>query len=119
MEAANQGEQGELCVAFVLVNRLKRGRYGTTLADVCLAPNQFSCWNTSEPTRRLLARASEEDTALVRAQEALAQARSGSVSDPTQGAVLYYADYMTRPPAWAARSKFTVKVGRHLFFTDG
>jgi len=42
----------------------------------------------------------------------------GKVPDPTGGATHYYAIAMKTPPAWAAKSKQTLKLGGHVFFRD-
>jgi proteasome lid subunit RPN8/RPN11 len=42
----------------------------------------------------------------------------GKVPDPTGGATHYYAVSIKKPPAWAAKAKQTLKLGRHIFFKD-
>lgn len=44
-EAGNQGANGMMAVGEVIANRLKSGKWGSTLGDVILAPGQFSAWN--------------------------------------------------------------------------
>lgn len=41
-EAGDQGYEGMLAVANVILNRIESGRWGTTLEDVLFAPGQFS-----------------------------------------------------------------------------
>lgn len=117
MEASGEPPEGRRGVAWVLVNRLNSGRYGKSLADVCLSPFQFSCWNTSDPNRRRMARTPETDPVLLDCGAALQEAQAGG-TDPTQGATLYYADSMTTPPEWAAKATFTVQLGSQLFFRE-
>jgi len=46
LEAGGEPYRGQLAVANVILNRLRSGRYGTTLADVIYAPYQFSVVGT-------------------------------------------------------------------------
>lgn len=43
MEAGYEPYEGQLAVANVVLNRLKSGKWGSTMADVIYAPNQFPC----------------------------------------------------------------------------
>lgn len=116
MEARGEGEAGMRAVAAVLVNRLRSGKWGKTLASVCLAPFQFSCWNTSDPNRRAMADLDENDPLLLSALAYVADAESGNVPDPTNGATHYYATG-TPDPAWVKVARFEGKIGHHFFFS--
>ena len=43
MEAGYESYEGQLAVANVVLNRLHSGKWGSTIADVIYAPNQFPC----------------------------------------------------------------------------
>jgi N-acetylmuramoyl-L-alanine amidase len=43
---------------------------------------------------------------------------AGAVADPTGGATHYYATTMPKAPAWAAKAKRALRLGRHVFFKD-
>lgn len=116
MEASGEGDDGQLAVAFVLVNRLKDGRWGSNLASVVLWPEQFSGWNTHDPNRMRLARMMNADQAILTAGFALNKAVRGSVTDPTMGATHYYSEDMPQPPSWAATGHFLVQIGKHRFY---
>lgn len=45
-EAASEPFAGQQAVANVILNRANSGRYGNSVADVILAPNQFEPWST-------------------------------------------------------------------------
>jgi len=115
MEASGEGPQGELAVAHVLLNRQADGRWGKTLAQVCLAPEQFSCWNTTDPNRRRMAALGNDDPALLSANAALGAAQGGA-ADPTRGATHYYSAKMPSPPEWAGSGRFLVQIGNHRFY---
>lgn len=117
MEASGEPPEGRRAVAWVIVNRLNSGRYGASLAAVCLHPFQFSCWNTSDPNRLRIAKTPESDPVLLDCALALQQAQAGG-TDPTDGATLYYSDSMTTPPDWASAAIFTVKIGSQLFYRE-
>lgn len=118
MEASGEGEEGMEAVAFVLVNRVKDGRWGENLASVVLAPAQFSCWNTTDPNRRRIAEMKNDDPVLLKAIELVALAMDGSKPDPTQGATHYYSTTMAKPPVWAMTATFVVQIGKQRFYKD-
>lgn len=115
MEASGEGQLGEDAVAFVLVNRVKDGRWGTNLASVCLAPEQFSGWNTFDSNRKRIANLKNADPILQAAALALAKALTG-YPDPTLGATHYYSVDMPAPPPWALTGHFLTQIGKHRFY---
>lgn len=115
MEASGEPPEGRRAVVWVFVNRLNSGKYGDTLAAVCLTPWQFSGWNTSDPNRVRMAKTPHDDPILVDCETAVNEALSGE-ADPTQGALNYYSVTMTTPPDWVATMEFTVQIGNHRFY---
>lgn len=115
-EARGEPEEGQLAVAHVLLNRHKSGRWGPTLAAVCLARLQFSCWNASDPNRELMAVLPEDGPAFAKLKAVLDAARNGS--DPTHGATHYYADSMIVPPKWSVGASYAGRFGHHKFYRD-
>lgn len=118
MEASGEGAQGELAVAFVLLNRMKTGRWGSNLASVVLAPKQFSCWNSDDPNRKRLATMKTDDPVLLAASAALNVAITGAKPDPTSGATHYYSVEMSVTPGWAGSGNFVVQIGKHRFYKN-
>jgi spore germination cell wall hydrolase CwlJ-like protein len=115
MEARGDGEAAMRAVAHVLVNRLKTRRWGSTLAQVCLAPLQFSSWNTSDPNRRAMAALDDDDSLLNEIRIYLADALSGE-PDPTNGSTHYYATTIAAPN-WIQGAKLQAQIGRQLFYS--
>lgn len=120
-EARGEPVDGQIAVACVVRNRLRGGRW----RDVCLAPEQFSCFN-EVPDDGPVARAA---TALMTGVDtpALAQAvwiadgvMGGAARDNTHGATHYYAPAAMVPrgtvPAWAKGQTPVAQVGAQLFF---
>lgn len=117
-EARSESLQGQVAVAWVVLNRVARPRWwGHTIEEVCLKPMQFSCWNYDDPNRVKLIAASLEDRAFLAAFGAAALAMSDTLHDPTQGATHYYATYIPRP-SWAEDMQPTVSIGLHQFLRE-
>lgn len=114
-EARGEPEEGQRAVAHVLVNRLRSGRWGTSLAGVCLARKQFSGWNDNDPNRLPSCLLADNDPALIKFGGFLADALTGE-PDPTHGATHYYATSMATPPAWAIGQTPSAEIGNHRFF---
>ena len=118
-EAEGETDEGMLGVAEVIRNRL-RTRYASdgTIAGTVLRDRQFSCWNSADPTRTRVCQSAEDDPGIRRAQAAWASATLGS--NLTQGAVLYHATTMRKPPYWVAdlHIRRTVTIGHHAFYVD-
>ena len=116
MEARGEGQDGMRAVAHVLVNRLKDGRWGNTLAQVCQASAQFSCWSTRDPNLHACNLQPEDLPLFVQIGEWLDAALAGEEPDPTYGATHYYATSMINPPYWTATAKLTVVINHHRFY---
>lgn len=104
-EASGEPLEGQQAVAHVLVNRVKDGRWGTTLGEVCSSQYkgsfQFSGWARNDPNRERAFRTSPLDP-LLQALAGLVQAALDGEADPTGGATHYFAMSMPSPPAWVA-----------------
>lgn len=115
-EARGEPLIGKRAVAHVLANRLKSGKWGKTIAEVCLYPFAFSGWNPRDPNRLEAARLSDDDPAFVSLAQVLAAALDGSDVDPTDGALSYYAPGAIAEPEWAKAMKPCGQFGSQLFF---
>jgi N-acetylmuramoyl-L-alanine amidase len=113
MEAEGEVFAGKLAVAFTIRNRMNQGK--RSAEDVCLAPWQFSCWNTDSPTRSRL----EVDMSLAvwsDSYRAAAAALYQLVPDPTRGATHYLnPDVLDHLPSWYNKTKVLVTIGHHDF----
>ena len=112
-EARNQIMAAQIGVAYVAIRRasiarvyaLKEARphptYGDgTIADACLAHEQFDCWDASDPNRKVIEALTLDAGAFHRAMAAALQALLGLVADPTRGATHYW-DASIPTPSWA------------------
>lgn len=116
-EARGEPEDGQRAVAHVMVNRVKDGRWGPNLASVCLAPLQFSAWNSRDPNRLAMAKLPDDDMILTKLAGMIAAAATGE-PDPTGGALFYYNPDSVEAPSWAAEMIQVAKIGHHLFFKE-
>jgi len=115
MEASGEPDEGKRGVVHVLVNRLKSGRWGKTLAAVCLAPKQFSCWNIADPNRKRMAETS--DTFLRYFEQLVLDVLAGKDSDPTEGA-MWYLNPSLCSPDWEKDYEKTATLGHQNFYKE-
>ena len=116
-ECRGEPLEGQAAVAHVLLNRLKDGRWGNSLATVCMWPFQFSCWNNSDPQRTKMAALADDDETLAKLFAIIKNAERAE-RDPTRGAMFYYADTLIVPPKWASSMSFVRKIGHHQFYCE-
>lgn len=127
-EAANQPVEGQLAVMFTAQNRFKAKKIGD-VADYCLAPMQYSCWNpdTSVNHARLIGAVqtylrNEHNPGGYPILTQLIYLADGIVKDAlldnTQGATHYLTRtlFQVSPPHWAAGKLPVCAYGDHLFF---
>lgn len=113
-EARGEPLEGQQAVAWVMKNRLASGRWGASLASVCLWPFQFSGWRATDPNFAYACSLRDDDPVLAHMQGVLQAALDGT-DDPTGGAMWYHATGIT-PPTWAAGAISCGQFGNQLFF---
>jgi spore germination cell wall hydrolase CwlJ-like protein len=109
MEARGESQEGRTAVAEVIRNRAKK----KTVAEVVLAPYQFSCWNTQDPNRIKAAQLHRNDALYL---ECLAAWKAAATTNLTKGATHYF-NPKTANPSWKALGKKTATIGSHDFYT--
>lgn len=118
MEAEGEPYEGKLGVAFVIANRMRAK--SLSASDVVLRSFQFSCWNTTEPTRLRLDDFDTNRAVWADSYKAAAAALFGIVSDPTRGATSYLNPAVTTAEqeqrAGYVRANVRATLGRHHFF---
>lgn len=123
-EARGEALAGQVAVACVVRNRLKMAvNTAPRWRDVCLAPEQFSCFNEDDPNRGPIDRAAVNLMTALPTPE-LAQAlwiaegvMSGAAKDVTAGANHYLTTALlhAKPPSWAKNQPVLVTIGAHAF----
>lgn len=120
-ESRSEPVEGQIAVACVVRNRLKRvsGHW----RDICLAPAQFSCFNEGDPNAGPIARAAVNLMTSAPTPE-LAQAlwvsdgvMSGAAKDNTNAATHYLTTALltSKPPSWAKNHTVLAMIGAHSF----
>lgn len=116
-ECRGEPLEGREAVAHVIKNRLETGRWGPSLASVCLWRGQFSGWYMPhDPNFEGACNLGEGAPALT-AMRALIQGAMSGEPDPTGGATHYYADTIPAP-AWVEGATFCCQIGHHRFYKD-
>jgi spore germination cell wall hydrolase CwlJ-like protein len=105
-EARGEPAIGQVAVAHVIMNRAESDAYPDTVCDVIRQPYQFSY----DPDSGIYYGSDEWESAL----EAAVFAKLGIVSDPTSGALHYYAHNKVRP-SWADSFKVALIINNHTF----
>lgn len=114
-EYAKNGLAAFIAVGNVITNRLKRGKYGTTLTEVCLKPWQFSCWNKEDPNRSLIQEEGLNENPLFKGCQKVAQMLAeGRWPDLTRNSDHYHA--LSCNPSWARKTKIKLRLGNHIFY---
>jgi spore germination cell wall hydrolase CwlJ-like protein len=120
-EAADQPYLGKLAVAYVIVNRMKQ--QNKTAFEICWQPYQFSCW-LNKLTVIALWLKTQPVSLNVEVINAVDQATSSSVADPTHGATHYLNKELTmrmndgKLPGWVNALEETATIGQHTFYRE-
>lgn len=112
LEAQGESLAGQTAVGEVIRNRaLKDSR---SVDSVCMAPYQFSCWNSRLEALKRLKKASPE--AWQRASKAWAESEGSNL---THGSEFYIAKKSLKyMPAWVSKMKQTTVIGNHTFYKE-
>ena len=118
-EARGEKTQGRIAVVQVILNRVKKQTYfGKTVGEVCMADQQFSCWNEGDPNRKkmldLTWKECEDNGIFHDVKLAINWYRSDK--DITQGSCHYQADGCHA--FWSRGKEPCVKIGNHLFYNN-
>jgi N-acetylmuramoyl-L-alanine amidase len=116
-EARGEPLIDQQAVAHVIWNRVRSGRWGHTLASVCLWHDQFSGWRSIDPNFQAACGLADDDAALKDLMAIIAEAQYAT--DPTGGATHYYAPHgVVQTPTWVHGATPCGQFGSQLFFKD-
>ncbi|MHC4136238.1 MAG: cell wall hydrolase [Planctomycetota bacterium] len=93
---------GKVAVAAVTLNRVRSGRFPTSIRAVAHQPKQFSCYNASNRARLYHGPIPSD------AWKAARAALDGE--DPTGGCMFFFNPYLVQP-GWARRLEFVKRIG--------
>lgn len=116
-EVRGEPIEGQSAVAWVIKNRLADGRWGHSLASVCLWRGQFSAWYVPSDPNFAYACSLADDDATLSHMRSVLQTVLDSPVDPTGGAMWYFNPRgVLQPPAWVNDAIFCGKFGSQEFY---
>lgn len=113
-EAKANDIQDATAIACVVMNRVALPNWPDDVEAVCFQPYQFSCWNTSDPNRPRILKAS--GGWFNKCVEIAMKAVDHQLVDPTNSSTHYHTPAVK--PAWSRGKKPAYVTGGHLFFND-
>lgn len=116
-EARGEPLTGQQAVACVIKNRLRDGRWGKSLASVCLWPHQFSGWASFKDPNFAYACDLPDDDPTLSHMMSVMQVAMDSPTDFTKGATHYFA-LSIAAPAWVLGATQIGKFGNQMFYRD-
>ncbi|CAL8108155.1 unnamed protein product [Orchesella dallaii] len=108
-EARGEPLEGQRWVGHVIMNRAEMR--GMSIADVCLQPSQFECWNNRDDIK--IKDRHSYSVAKEVASEVMNRRR-----DPTGGCDHYNNPDKEGYPGWTRRVTFVRKIGNHNFYKE-
>lgn len=116
-EASNASPDERRAVMHTFFNRIADGRFGKTVASVCLKRYQFSEWNDDKGDNANLERAasaSDHDPIIL---ECLADFDAILAGSPdTTGAATHYHDKSISPPNWTVGATVSLETKKFIFY---
>ncbi|CAO4844400.1 MAG: hypothetical protein CNLJKLNK_01247 [Holosporales bacterium] len=115
-ELAPYGERALLAIGHVILNRLEsKSWFGSSVEAVCLKPNQFSCWNPTDPNFKMITQNNILDRVYTLCERLARSLMTISPrSDFTNGANHYH--HQSIKPFWCLKKKPTLTIGNHIFY---
>lgn len=114
-ESRGEPLEGQQAVAHVLLNRIKDGRWGATLASVCLWRAQFSGWYMPHDPNFAYACGLSDDDPMLAHMLGVLQTALSNPNDPTEGATHYFALSIPEPQ-WVLGAIQIGRFGNQMFF---
>lgn len=119
-EARGEPIEGKVGVGNVILNRFKDKRWPKTIAEVCIQPKQFSCWNENDPNfpklheKLWMLKGIDKDMAWRECLWVAGGILRSYLIDNTKGANHYHT--ISVNPSWDDKMELTAVIGRHQFF---
>lgn len=116
-EASSETHEARVAVIASMFNRLKSGKYESTIAANCLKRKWFSEWNADVINNANLLRAAhvpDIDPMMVDCLKAYDEAAAGA--DPSLGATHYHDESVV--PEWTLGATKTRQIGKLVFWKN-
>jgi conjugal transfer mating pair stabilization protein TraG len=121
-EARGESEKGMIAVAYVIKNRTEDKRWPSSPEKVVKQKYQFSSWNANDANLKVITSLSPNSAFYKNIANIVKSVWAGSVTDPTNGSVYYFAPAGMpgrKAPKWwpdaVAESKGQIQIGNHFF----
>ncbi len=121
-EARGESIEGQIAVGCVIRNRAIAG---STYKDICLEPNQFSCWNHDDPNYpiltdlalKLFKGETQDELVLMQCMWTAEGIMNHEIIDITKGAKNYMTNklYEMNKPNWSKSLKVSIVIGNQTF----
>lgn len=116
-EASSASAMERRCVVHSFFNRVADGRFGKTVAAVCLKRFQFSEFNDDATDNSNLERGAntpDSDTIMLDCVAAYDEVLAGAF-DPT-GSATHYHDKSISPPSWTVGATVSLETAKFIFY---
>ncbi len=107
-EAGGEGERGMAAVSYVVLNRMKSGRYRDSICGVVYQKGQFS-WTFDRRSNNPPNKALHE-----RARKVARAVLEGTASNPVGRALSFHNNNCK--PGWRRTMRYVTRVGNHFFY---
>lgn len=117
-EASGASPHERRCVVHSIFNRKKDGRFGKTLAEICLRRKQYSEFNDDPMNNANLLRGAtvpDNDPIFLDCLAAYDEVLSGAF-DPT-GMATHYTDKSISPPIWTKDATLSLETEKFRFYS--
>jgi spore germination cell wall hydrolase CwlJ-like protein len=109
-EARGEPVEGQIAVAYVVLNRMRNPVWPATACEVVYEPAQFTDIEKTIPNMK--------SDAWVQAVEIAALSYIGFIDNPIGDAFYYYNPKKVKHPKHCKKSKKIGKIGNHVFYTE-
>lgn len=123
-EVRGESIEGTIAAGNVIRNRVNKWK--KTYREICLQPNQFSCWNSNDPNYVILIETSEKifqhEFIGSKYQEVLWVAiglMNNQLLDNVNGALYYLTNELYHSPnipTWARTATYSTRIGNQVYF---
>lgn len=119
LEAEGEGYEGQLAVAYVIMNRVRKRR--KNVSQIVYQPYQFSCWNDDYITYAYKRLDGASKKMYAQCMQATVCAFFRLAEDPTYGSDHYLNQYVVmskqgKLPDWVFKLQYKTQIGLHWFY---
>lgn len=124
-ECRGEPLEGQQAVAWVIRTRATwqpPAWWGHNVSDVCLKPEQFSCWDSRDPNLAVIKATSYDSPLFLAMREIARSVFAGEVENPVRlldGMPADHYEVVGTGASWARNKMISQIIGRHAFYAIG